>query len=78
MVRRVIALFTNLDGFEESPVRAEDVVTAGLSALAGLELLTVGEEISGLGALLVVLEEVKEAVGSQSGVDSGGAGDSSV
>ena len=43
VVRRVIALLADLDGFEESPVRAEDVITAGLSALAGLELLTVGE-----------------------------------
>ena len=61
VVRCVVALLTNLDRFEESPVRAEDVITARLSALAGLELLTVGEDISSLRALLVVLEEVEEA-----------------
>lgn len=64
MVRGVEALLANLDCFEESSIRAEDIVAAGLSAFAGLEVLTVCEQVLGRWALLEVLKEVEEFVRS--------------
>jgi hypothetical protein len=54
MVRCAEALFADLNCFKRVSVGAEDVVTVGLSAFAILEVLAVGDEVTGHSALFEV------------------------